>query len=103
MSNQEEFFWIVQTVVLDNNMMLSTEEDNRDENLHVFSATGNFIICDEAILASNRIPETMSAKTAANQFCTFMKENLHKIEEKANGKRLECPHWFMRFGTEPED
>jgi len=103
MSKQEEFLWIVQTVVLANNMRLATEEDNRDEKLHVFSATGTFIICDEAIRASKRIPETMSAKTAANQFCTFMLENLRKIEEKANGKRLECPHWFMRFGTEPED
>jgi hypothetical protein len=52
-------------------------------------------LADEAIDASQRIPENMTAYEAANDFCTFMFRNLRDIESKA-GKNMQVPHWFAR-------
>lgn len=103
MTKQQEFLWIVQTVMLANNVYRCAREGIDQENATELGGLHAFILADEAVRASKRIPGNMSAKTAANQFLTYMLENWRRQEEDAEGKRLSCPHWFLRYGVDPED
>jgi hypothetical protein len=51
---------------------------------------------DEAVCASELIPDDMTAADAANEFCSFMLKNLRDLEEKAAGRPSMVPHWFAR-------
>ena len=97
MTKQEQFLWIVQTMVLANAINVSTRKPISEEDRTLISATGAFISMDEAIRASGLIPQDMNAAEAANEFCSFMLRNLRETEEKAAGHRSECPHWFARY------
>jgi hypothetical protein len=97
MTKQEQFLWIVQTMVLANAINVSTRKPISDEDRTLVSATGAFISMDEAIRASGLIPQDMNAAEAANEFCSFMFKNLRDAEEKAAGHTLQCPHWFARY------
>lgn len=97
MTKQEQFLWIVQTTVLANNIRLATEpaaivpkdDSDRSERLAEFSATATFGRCTDAIDASKRIPEHMSAEVAAHDWLFWMLENLRDADAK-------LPPWFAR-------
>lgn len=94
----QQFLWIVQTVILANNIRLATEPDDRPRDtktLAIYSATGTYITCDDAIFASERIPDHMTAAEAAHQFVTFMLTNLREQEQRA-GNQLQLPGWMAR-------
>ncbi|MGN5375913.1 hypothetical protein [Sphingomonas hankookensis] len=101
MTKQEQFLWVVQTLSIHNAINLSTDPERRDKYRHEISPTGAFMNCDEALRASTLIPEKMSAIDAANEFFFFIASNLRDSEDKANGKRSECPEWFVRRPGRP--
>ncbi|WP_405423505.1 hypothetical protein [Pantoea stewartii] len=88
MTKQELFLWGVQTLLISNNGNVS-KSDLNGEKRHIYSATGNYSIVQDAIYASQRIPAELTAEDAINDFCFYMFENLR--EENAI-----CPHWFTR-------
>jgi hypothetical protein len=94
MTKQDQFLFIVQTAVLANGIHLASCADSA-KYLHEFSATGVLGTLDDAIYASDRIPETLSAYDAAWEFCHYMFANL-RAENEAEGKKLDCPDWFVR-------
>lgn len=79
MTKQEEFLWMVQTIVL------ATPP-----------ATGLRGLTGDAIAASHRIPSHMSGRNAAHQFCQFF-----LIASDRDDPALEsCPAWLTNL-TEP--
>jgi hypothetical protein len=96
MNKQEQFLWIVQTTILANCVNLASIPEQTQHYRHVLSASGTFIVADEAVRASSAIPEGMTASAAAHEFCTFMLTNLKETQEIAAGRSLEVPHWFAR-------
>jgi hypothetical protein len=60
------------------------------------SASGVSTVLDEALRASQMIPERMSAFEAAQDFCYYMLDSLKENEEKAHKRPMECPAWFLR-------
>jgi hypothetical protein len=95
MDKQNLFLCIVQTVAINNAINLSIEE-NAKAVRDVFSASGTLILMDDAIWASSRIPENMSAFEAADEFLTFSLKNLRQAEEQATGESMKVPGWFAR-------
>ena len=97
MTKQEQFLWIVQTTILANNIRLATDPaaigptDDRDRSLRLagFSATATFGLCTDAIDASKRIPNQMSAEDAAHDWIFWMLGNLRDADAK-------LPNWFAR-------
>jgi hypothetical protein len=53
-----------------------------------------FIAMDEAVRASQRIPEAMTAAQAANEFCTYILRNLREPEERTSGIKATVPSWL---------
>jgi hypothetical protein len=88
MTKQEKFLWIVQTCLLSNAINLSAS-DKGDEFRHEISATGQYGNAQDAIFASERIPEGLSAEDAAYEFVFFICSNLR-------GETAQCPAWFTR-------
>lgn len=88
MTKQELFLWGVQTVILSNNGNVM-KQDPEGRKAHIYSATGIYSIVQDAIYASDKIPEKMSAEEAIHDFCFYMLENL-----RGDNK---CPHWFTRM------
>jgi hypothetical protein len=97
LSKQEEFLWIVQTMVIANAINLSSVPDWAEDYRAEISASGVFITMDEAVRASGLIPEDLTAAEAANGFCSFTLKNLRDAEEKVAGHSLTVPHWFARY------
>jgi len=95
MTKQDQFLYIVQTAILANGINLSSQADS-EKYRHEFSATGVLGMLNEAIRASERIPENMEAYDAAHEFCSHMLGHIQEAEEKASGKRLDVPYWFAR-------
>jgi hypothetical protein len=96
MTKAEQFLWIVQTTTLANAINLASVPEKAEEYRHVISASGVMGIAEDALKASQLIPEQMTAFEAADEFCTFMLSNLREIEEKAAGRKLIVPRWFAR-------
>jgi hypothetical protein len=96
MTKAEQFLWIVQTTALANGINLAGDPEYAEKYRQVISATGTLITADEAVRASELIPESMTAFEAAHQFCYFTLQNLRDIEEKADGKKMQVPDWFAR-------
>ena len=96
MTKQEQFLWIVQTTILANGVNLLSAAGSAKEYRDVFSASGVLSVADDAIRASELIPEATSAFDAAREFCTYMLRNLRETEEKATGTPLPIPSWFAR-------
>lgn len=71
MTKQEAFLWGVQTIVLSNNANMIRHDVEGKKN-HIYSATGVFGVVQDAIYASERIPEHLSADEAIHDFCFFM-------------------------------
>ena len=94
MTKQEEFLWIVQTVILANGINLTAIIDEKElaETRHKFSATGVRGRMADAVLASKRIPDDMTAIEAADEFCSFM------IETDEKDKQRTVPAWFANLG-----
>lgn len=88
MTKQELFLWGVQTIVLSNNTNV-IRRDAEGKLAHIYSATGVFGIVQDAIYASERIPEELTAEDAIHQFCFYMLENLRGDTS--------CPVWFQRY------
>jgi hypothetical protein len=79
MTKQEEFLWMVQTIIL-----------ARPPVMGLWGLTG------DAIAASHRIPSDMSCRNAAHQFCQFF-----LIDSERDGPALDsCPAWLTNL-TEP--
>jgi hypothetical protein len=95
MTKQEQFLFIVQTAILANGINLSSGAEPDEKYRHVFSATGVLGTLDDAIYASESIPDNMSAYEAAHEFCNFIFANLRKANE-ADGNKLNVPRWFAR-------
>lgn len=97
MTKQEQFLWLVQTTILANNIRLATDpaaigpKDNSDRSVRLagFSAMATFGRCTDAIDASKRIPDHMSAEDAAHDWIFWMLENLRDADAK-------LPSWFAR-------
>lgn len=87
MTKQELFLWGVQTVILSNNTNV-IRQDPDGKLAHIYSATGVYSIIQDAIYASERIPENMNAETAIHDFCFYMLENCREDKK--------CPDWFTR-------
>ena len=96
MTKQDQFLFIVQTAMLANAINLASDPESNQKCRHIFSATGSLGTMDDAVYASERIPDEMTAYDAAHQFCSFILENLRKAEESAQGKPTRVPHWFVR-------
>lgn len=97
MSKQEQFLWLVQTAILANGINLAANADTQGHYGHCYSARGALALSGNAVRASERIPEDMSAYDAALEFCTFALDNLkHAAEDARRGKRLEVPSWLGR-------
>jgi hypothetical protein len=95
MTKQEQFLWIVQTTILANGINLSSNPDYATKYRADYSATAVLITADDAIYASGRVPEHMTAYQAANEFFTYILQNLRDAEEKA-GNEVKLPSWFAR-------
>jgi len=95
MTKQEQFLWVVQTMCLANAINLASRPERAEEYRTEISASGSFITMDEAVRASERIPDDLTASEAANEFCSFMFRNLRDAEEAA-GKPMNVPYWFAR-------
>ncbi len=78
MTKQQQFLFIVQTVILTNSVNLAAQSGS--EYRHVFSATGVLRLAGDALYASERIPDDMSALEAATEFCRYMLDNLREAE-----------------------
>jgi hypothetical protein len=89
---QEQFLWMVQTVILANGINLSSQKDCADKYRHDYSASGVLFIASEALCFSERIPEELSAADAAYEFCGHM---LSKLRED-KGDRPLVPQWLAR-------
>jgi hypothetical protein len=89
-----QFITIAQTVITNNAINLSLNDDAR-ENRHIFSATGTMIIMDQLFHAAENIPEDMTAYEAVNDFCTYFLENLRDLEIQA-GEEVHVPYWCAR-------
>ncbi|HEN3622660.1 TPA: hypothetical protein U5E34_003536 [Yersinia enterocolitica] len=87
MTKQQIFLWGVQTVILSNSMNI-IREDSKGEKSHIYSASGTYGTVQDAIYASERIPENMSAEDAIHEFSFFILENLREDKK--------CPSWFAR-------
>lgn len=88
MDKQQLFLWGVQTVILSNNTNI-IRQDPDGKLAHIYSATGVFLTIQDAIYASERIPDDLSVEKAIDDFCFYMLENLRED--------IECPHWFRRY------
>lgn len=88
MSKQEEFLWFVQMVHLSNAVNRSLDEDAA-KHRHEFSATGTIGFAADALDASKRIPESMSAAQAADEFLGWMIEHLRELGDTV-------PYWFAK-------
>lgn len=88
MDKQQEFLWIVQTVLLANATNLSASPEV-DRYRHLISGTGIFGLADDALYASNRIPEPLNAAEAAHQFLSWVLDDWRE-----DGATL--PSWFAR-------
>ncbi|WP_233981473.1 hypothetical protein [Pectobacterium versatile] len=88
MTKQELFLWGVQTVILSNNTNV-IRQDLDGKRAHIYSATGVYSVVQDAIYASERIPDSMTAEEAVHDFCFFILENLRD--------KAECPYWFIRY------
>ncbi len=96
MEKQQQFLWIVQTMILTNSINLASIPEEADKYRHSISYTGaGFVMC-EAVWASERIPDEMEARDAAHEFCTYMLANLREQDEKATSEKLTVPYWFAR-------
>lgn len=87
MTKQELFLWGVQTVILSNNTNV-IRQDPEGKLAHIYSATGVFNMVQDAIYASERIPDGLAIEMAIDQFCFFILQNLRGD--------LDCPEWFRR-------
>jgi hypothetical protein len=96
MTKEDQFLFIVQTVILSNGINLSTQPEYAAKYRHVYSATGVLGLMNDAIDASKRIPEKMSAFEAADEFCGYMLNNLRESEEAAKQEQMRVPAWFVR-------
>ena len=94
MNKADHFLWIVQTMVLANAVSLAAQPVRAKVFKDELSASGVFIAMDEAVQASQRIPEGMSAAQAANEFCTYILRNLRQPEERASGIKAAVPAWL---------
>jgi hypothetical protein len=93
MTKQEQFLWVVQTLVLVN----AGDIGRRFRASHLENtAEGVSLILSEAIFASERIPDDLSAADAAMQFCENMFSNLRVARAKVLGREPAVPHWFVR-------
>ncbi|MFC0243694.1 hypothetical protein [Rhodopseudomonas telluris] len=96
MTKQEQFLFLVQTAVLANGINLAASDDTREKYRHVYSAPGVMGLMLDAIEASEKIPETMTAHTAAVEFNTYMLDNLRHQEEHASSRFAAIPRWFAK-------
>ena len=101
MTKQEQFLWIVQTTILANGINLSSQAAVAAKYRAEYSGTGVLITADDAIYASERIPENKTAYQAANEFCSYILHNLRDAEEKANND-VKLPSWFARSSRRPK-
>src|SRR4051794_20920556 len=75
---------------------LTSQSDLAEKYRHVYSASGVLGLMDDALWASERIPDTITPFEAANEFCSFSLPKLREPEEKAGGKSMSVPRWFAR-------
>ena len=60
MTKQEQFLWMVQTAHLAQAINRSLDDDAKNHR-HEFSATGTIGLAADALYASEKIPDSMSA------------------------------------------
>ena len=94
MDKASHFLWIVQTVILANAVHLTSQPVRAKVYRDEVSASGVFIAMDEAVRASQMIPDGMTAAEAANQFCIYVLRNLREPEERAKGIKAPVPSWL---------
>lgn len=87
MTKQEQFLWAVQTLLIMNAINFSLDNQEARQRRHIISATGVSNDVRVALAASERIPETMGAVEAAEEFAFYMIENLREPGAKV-------PYWF---------
>lgn len=89
MTKQEQFLWAVQTIMLSNAINLSLDQESAKKQRHVFSGAGTMGLLHDALYASERIPDNLTAVDAANEFCGYMLSNLRESDAR-------LPLWFAR-------
>jgi hypothetical protein len=94
MDKATHFLWIVQTVVLANSVQLTSQPIRAKVYRDEVSASGVFIAMDEAVRASQMIPDGMAAAEAASQFCTYVLRNMREPDELAKGIKTSVPSWL---------
>jgi hypothetical protein len=88
MSKQDQFLLLVQTALLANGINRSLDDDAK-QHRHEFSAAGILGLMDEAVSASEQIPDRMTAGEAAWSFCRW---NLPGLREAGDT----LPGWIAR-------
>jgi hypothetical protein len=94
LSKQEQFLWIVQTTILANAINVTSGEVSEEYRTDI-SGNGVFIMMDEAVRASELIPDDMEVTEASDDFCTWVIKKW-RDDAELGGKRLTVPGWFAR-------
>src|SRR5262245_19615113 len=94
MDKADHFLWIVQTMILANAPQLASQPVRAKVYRDEMSASGVFIAMDEAVRASHKIPEGMTAAQAANQFCSYILRTLRESDGRAAGQTMSVPGWL---------
>lgn len=87
MTKQEQFLWVVQTMVLTNAVNLASTPESVEKYRSSISVTGSIVAAGEALRASELIPHDKSAVEAAHEFCCHTLPNLRE-------KGARVPSWF---------
>jgi hypothetical protein len=72
MTKPEAFLWFVQTAVITNAVQVGTGQPVSDLARVGTSVTAVLAVLEEALWASERIPDELSAFEAAHEFCHHM-------------------------------
>ncbi len=79
MTKQEQFLYVVQTLVLTNAIKLATGSPSDKKRLDYYDVVNTMTV---ALSASERIPDDLSAGDAADEFCGNMLDNLRVGQDK---------------------
>jgi hypothetical protein len=94
MEKAEQFLWAVQTIVVANAVHLAVNSARSEAPPKTLAPTELGFVLEEALRASQRLPNDKTASDAAVEFCVFMLENLRTDEAATTGKRMIAPAWF---------
>jgi hypothetical protein len=88
MTKQEQFLWLVQTILLSNVANVASLPEYAGRFRHLISATGVAQTASEALRVSTLLPVHKDASELAVEFCFYMLDNLRSSDTP-------CPFWVL--------